>query len=73
MKRNSLWMRVVRATMAIAVGGSAMQLSGCDANVRNTLLDGLEATTTGLSASLISAFFLSIANDAAESDGFTTS
>ncbi len=73
MKRNSLWMRMMRATMAIAVGGSAMQLSGCDANVRATLLDGLQATTTGLSTSLITAFFLSIANDAAESDGFTTS
>jgi hypothetical protein len=63
---------MMRAAMAIAVGGSAMQLSGCDPNVRTTLIDGLQATTTSLSTSLITAFFLSIANDAAASDGFTT-
>jgi hypothetical protein len=45
------------------MGGSAFQLSGCDADVRDTLLSGLQATSTALSTTLISAFFLSISDD----------
>jgi hypothetical protein len=55
--------------MAIAVGGSAFQLSGCDPAVRSTLLDGLQATTTALSGALISAFFLGLDD---EDDGTLT-
>ena len=55
--------RFVRALMALAVGGSALQLSGCDPNVRATLLQGLQQTTQSLSTALISAFFLSIHDD----------
>ena len=60
MKRNNLRKRVVRAMMAMAVGGSAFQLSGCDPAVRSTLLSGLSATTTTLSNALITAFFLGL-------------
>lgn len=57
---------------SLAVGGSALQLSGCDPNVRATLLDGLATTTSSLSEALISAFFLSLADDDATADGSLT-
>ncbi len=63
MKKGNLRTRMVRAMMAIAIGGSAFQLSGCDPAVRTTLLGGLETTTTTLSNALISAFFLGLNND----------
>ncbi len=72
MARRSLWTRWLRTGMALAVGGSAFQLSGCDPDVRATLLDGLEATTATLSDALISAFFQSLADDEASSSLTTT-
>jgi hypothetical protein len=58
--------------MAVAVGGSAFQLTGCDPNVRAALLTGLQQTTTGLSTALITAFFLSLQDDDDASSGLTT-
>lgn len=55
--------RVLRWAMAVSVGGSAFQLSGCDPAVRETLLGGLETTTTSLTGALISAFFLSLGDE----------
>jgi len=49
--------------MALAIGGSAFQLSGCDPAVRDTLISGLESTTQGLSSALISALFISLQSD----------
>jgi hypothetical protein len=49
--------------MALSLGGSAFQLSGCDPEVRSALLDGLEQTTQALSTSLIAAFFLGLQSD----------
>jgi hypothetical protein len=74
MAKRSFRQRFVRAAMALAVGGSALQLSGCDPAVRSTLLTGLESTTQGLSSALITAFFLSLADDdtIAASTGMTT-
>ncbi len=73
MVRKNFRRRFVRAAMALAVGGSAFQLSGCDPAVRGALLTGLQQTTTSLSNALITAFFLSIDDgDAAASDGLTT-
>ena len=57
--------------MALAVGGSAFQLSGCDPAVRSTLLEGLQTTTSSLSTALISAFFLSLEDDAAADSNLT--
>lgn len=57
--------------MALAIGGSAFQLSGCDPAVRDTLLTGLETTTQSLSSALISAYFLSLGDDDG-SGGMTT-
>ncbi len=64
--------RFLRTVTTIAVGGSAFQLSGCDPEVRATLLDGLQTTTTGLSAALISAYFLSLEDDGGSGSGLTT-
>ena len=72
MTKRSLRQRLVRATMALAVGGSAFQLSGCDPAVRDTLLIGLETTTQSLSSALISAFFLSMQDGDGSIDSLTT-
>jgi hypothetical protein len=61
----------MRGTTILAMGGSAFQLSGCDSDVRDTLLSGLQATSTALSATLISAFFLSISDEDGSSGGTT--
>jgi hypothetical protein len=60
----------MRTLMALAVGGSAFQLSGCDPAVRSTLLTGLEATTQTLSTALITAFFQTL-DDSDDSSGMT--
>lgn len=65
MLRRTLRGRMLRKLTALAVGGSAFQLSGCDPAVRATLLEGLESTTSSLSTALISAFFLSLQDDEA--------
>lgn len=62
----------MRMVCAVLVGGSAMQLSGCDPEVRSTLLDGLEATTASLSGALISAFFLTLEDEDDSAGGLTT-
>ncbi len=68
MGKPSFRVGFMRMAMALAVGGSAFQLSGCDADVRSALLTGLESTTQTLSSALITAYFLSLNDD---SDGFT--
>ena len=72
MATRSVRTRLLRTAMALALGGSAFQLSGCDPAVRSTLLDGLETTTSSLSSALISAFFLSLQDDSGTSGGLTT-
>ena len=71
MAKHSFRQRVIRFVTALAVGGSAFQLSGCDPAVRDTLLTGLETTSQSLSSALISAFFLSL-DDGDTSGGLTT-
>ena len=63
MTRHGWRAKLLRTVTAFAVGGSAFQLSGCDADVRDTLLGGLETTSQTLAGSLIQAFFLSLADD----------
>ncbi len=72
MTKRSFRARFMRAAMALVVGGSAFQLSGCDPAVRDTLLIGLETTTQSLSGALISAFFLSLQDDSSGSSLTTT-
>ncbi len=53
-----------------AAGGSVLVLEGCDPNVRDTVLGGVEGATTSLFSTLIMAFFESLA--AEEDDAVTT-
>jgi hypothetical protein len=72
MTNNNLRGRFIRLATAVAVGGSAFQLSGCDPAVRNTLITGLETTTQSLSGALISAFFLTLDDESDGTTGLTT-
>ncbi len=70
MRKTSYRARFMRTVMALAVGGSAFQLSGCDPEVRDALLVGLEGTTQSLSTALISAYFLTLQDD--DASGLST-
>ena len=63
MAKRSLRQRMQRATIAVLMGGSTLVLGDCDPAVRQTLLTGLEATTSTLSQTFITAFFLSLQED----------
>ena len=71
MTKRPFCQRLMRAAITLAIGGSALQLSGCDPTVRDTLLTGLESSTQSLSAALISAFFESL-GDGESAGGLTT-
>ena len=72
MERTSLRERFIRCAMAVALGGSAFQLSGCDPDVRDSLLDGLQQTTQSLTTALITAFFLTLDDDSSGGGNLTT-
>ena len=73
MTKRNVRSRFMRFAAAVAVGGSVFQLSGCDPSVRAALLTGLHTTSTSLANTLLSAFFLSLEDDAAGStSGLTT-
>ena len=72
MTKKTLRGRFTRAAVALAIGGSAFQLSGCDPAVREALLSGMESTTQALSSTLISALYLSLQDDESSSSGMTT-
>ena len=72
MKKPSFRVRFMRTVMALAIGGSAFQLSGCDPEVRAAMLTGLETTTQSLAPALISAYFLSLADGEGTLGGVTT-
>lgn len=72
MTKRGRWNRLKRAMMAMSVGGSAFALSGCDPEVRTTLLNGLAQTSTGLTTALITAFFQGLDNDNGTTSGNTT-
>lgn len=72
MSKRGFRARVTRVLMAMTIGGCTFQLSGCDPEVRTTLLGGLESTTQGLASSLVSAFFLTLGNDGSSGAGALT-
>ena len=72
MARTSLRERFIRFAMAVALGGSAFQLSGCDPDVRDSPLDGLQQTTKSLTTALITAFFLTLDDDSSGGGNLTT-
>ncbi len=72
MVNKTLRGRCLRFVTAIALGGSAFQLSGCDPNVRATLLGGLAQNTNSLADAMISAFFISLQDGDSSSTSLTT-
>ncbi|MCC7293732.1 MAG: hypothetical protein IT449_16870 [Phycisphaerales bacterium] len=73
MARRGLSMRWVRWVACVAAGGGVFQVSGCDPAVRDTLLAGLQTTTSSLADTLISAFFISLDDESSgTTDGLTT-
>jgi len=72
MTNRKLSTRFRRFAAVLVVGGSVFQLGGCDPAVRSTILSGLESTTTSLTNTLISAFFISLEDDEASSTSLTT-
>ncbi len=56
--RSSL-VRYRRWALAVATGG-AFVLSGCDPNVRDTVLSGVEGATTTIVTAFVQAFFQSL-------------
>ena len=46
--------------LAATIGGSALVLSGCDPNVRTTMLTGLQGASTTLFTTFIQSFFESL-------------
>ena len=72
MNRKTPWQRVIKLVTAVAVGGSAFQISGCDPAVRDTVLAGLETTTSTLTQTLITAFFISLEDGSSATQGLST-
>jgi len=64
MAKRSLRQRILKTTAAVLIGGSVFQLGGCDPTVRSTLLTGLETTASTLAQTFITAFFVSLDDDA---------
>ena len=63
MVRRDKRRRFSRALAALLMGGSLLQLSSCDPTVRSTLLTGLEATSSTLVQTFVTAFFTGLQND----------
>ena len=52
--RGKLWL------ISSALGGSVFALEGCDPNVRDTVLSGVENAATTITSTVIQAFFESV-------------
>ena len=72
MAKPGVYKRFVRFTLAVALGGAPLVASGCDPTVKATVLAGLETTSSSLANTLISAYFISLADDAAAGGSLTT-
>lgn len=62
-RRRKPWILRMKRWIPLLAGGSALQfinLSGCDSEVRNTILTGVQESLTGLLTSVINAVFMSI-------------
>lgn len=76
MKRSFLT-RVVKSKLIVPLmaGGIALQLGGCDPDVRTSILSGIQSSLTGLVNTVIGAVFTSLENagDSSNSTGSSTS
>ncbi len=61
--RVSRWL-TGKGWVPLLAGGLALQvnLTGCDPEVRNAVLSGIQTSLTGIITSIINAFFLSLAD-----------
>jgi hypothetical protein len=59
--------RLNKWTRRLAVGTAVLGLGGCDQNVRDTVIVGLEDASIGLASTLIQAFFTTFAENFAGS------
>lgn len=57
--RNKTWWK----WMAVAFVGGAFALSGCQPEIRDTLLSGLQDAATGLASTFLDALFIRIRSD----------
>ncbi len=71
MKKLPRFGRLMRWVMVLTVGG-VFVLSGCDPNVKSTILSGLETASTGLATTFITAFFQKLAADDTTSSSTST-
>ena len=60
--RRKPWTLTTRRWLPLLAGGLALQfnLSGCDPEVRNAVLTGIQTSLSGLLTSVINAFFMSL-------------
>ena len=67
-RRVSRWLTAKRWAPILA-GGLALQvnLTGCDPEVRNAVLSGVQTSLTGLITSILNAFFLAITDSSSTS------
>ena len=61
--RVSRWL-TAKGWVPLLAGGMALQvnLTGCDSEVRNAVLTGVQTSLTGMITAIINAFFLSLAD-----------
>ncbi len=61
-RRRAFRLLTVKRWIPLLAGGLALQfnLTGCDTEVRNTVLGGIETSLTGMIDSVIAAFFLAL-------------
>ncbi|MFH1574602.1 MAG: hypothetical protein ABIG68_11495 [Acidobacteriota bacterium] len=72
MAKRGLKRRLLGLVTAAALGGTVLQLGSCDPAVRQSLLTGLETTSTSLADTIINAYFLSLQDDATDTTALTT-
>ena len=67
--RPKSWLRFAMRWAPFLAGGMALQvnLSGCDTDVRNAALTGIQTSLTTLTSAIINAFFLSLQADTSSS------
>jgi hypothetical protein len=59
---HPFWMKALRWTPLLAGGLMLQNLTGCDPDVRNAVLTGIQTSLTTLISSILNAFFLSLAD-----------
>lgn len=59
-RSHPFWMKTLRWIPLFAGGLMLQNLGGCDPEVRNAVLTGIQTSLNGLITSIISAFFLSL-------------